>query len=846
MSEKEHTEEMEIDLLELFKSVMSRLWIVAICFVVCTGLAIFYLVNATPIYETEASLMVEPLSESSNLSNLFSTAAFSGSDNISTELELLNSRSTYRRALAKMDLTRYVNSDGVRYSDFEQPLDYGNLKDKVSYSSVQDTNFIQIKVQDPSPEFAMDFCNALAESFSDTLTEISRNSARSQLEFVQGQIPRVEEELQAATIRLSEFQRDNSVLQLTEESKLLLAKLSYYALVEEPLKQEKSEAEKLIAAFEEAEPGLVDVRLGYCDGEEAAALLEDVAAWFREELLYDVLISTSQSQLQVLSRSQSERYYNLTQMLAEAEVDIENSLISSSTLVDLRYASAVAQYLVADLKLSVLSSEQLALDEELAKLPDIERQITELQAEVQLYQQLSLNLRQMESETAMLEASINENVTSVDAAELPTVPVSPSMLKTVFIGAFLGIFAGVGLAVVLGLVDKTIKNRADLEKCVGSDVPMLGWIPLMKVRKRRGRIEIPAEQTEGTDASLSGYMSSNPDDRRERIVLSVNPMSFMSERYKHIASALIYGRKLSSHHVTVCSPGKSDGKTTTLANIAYALALNGKRVLVVDFDLRVPAVAKAFQVKRSEKGIVDILMGKAKIEDCIRQPFSNLPNLNILGVGRTHIVPSVVLQTDLLENFVGQVNPIYDFIFFDAPPLSCASELMTIARVVPEVFIVTRAGISRTDEVKLLLKDLESCGAHIVGTCLNGLALKETSFGQKGSYGAYGYGYSTNENTENIKRNYVFSPREYSRIYKAQLKHRLKDDDEDLYDAPLAFPHGIRHWQDEDTAMPSDGGSVSDTAEKGFSEESRKFDVNELDSFLSEIENDEDAAGRKE
>ena len=836
MSEQENeVEEMEISISDLFKSVISRIWIIILCFVVCTALAVFYVQTATPIYEVSTSIMVEPIGESSDLSNLFGTA-ISNTGKISTEIEIMNSRTTYRNALSKLDLTQYTTAEGVRYSDLEHPLDYETLKESVSITPVKDTNFVRISVKNSSPEFARDFCNMLAESYSDMLTGISRNSVESQLEFVSSQIPEIERELENASLKLSRFQKEYSILQMEEESKLDLAKLGYYSLVEEPLMEERLDAEKILRDAEFENPELADIRIAYTASEDVEMILSDIYAWYREELLYDVLASTAKSQIQVLSKSQSERYYALTLMMEEAIVELENNLINISDLVDVEYAAALSQYLVSWVKLDVLADEKLVLNEKLSRLPEIERQLTELKADVQLYHQLSLKLREMESETALLKASVKNNVTSIDKAELPIKPVAPSKFKIVILGAFLGIFAGAGIAVVLGLLDRTIKNRDDLSKALGPDIPMLGWIPLSKPANssdiRKKEMEKEEKRSENPEA-----------DVRSSLAMAAKPMSFISERYKHIAYALIYGRTLGNQHITVCSTDKSDGKSSTLANIAYALALNGKRVLVVDLDIRKPSVDDIFEITDSEKGIVDLLLGKEPIDRCIRVPYPELPGLNTIGVGKVSIVPSLVIQSDRISSFIKAVDKYYDFIFFDAPPLTFASEIMTIAHVVPDVFLVTRAGITRSDDVKLLKTELSSCKANIVGVCLNGLALKETSFGnrrrdgsQKSGYGyGYGYGYGESGGEERIRRDYVFSPKKYRKIYQNQVSSRFKTDEgRYLYDAPLAFPDGMKM---EDEVRSSVFTSFDAGGESG---------IGDMDSFLSAIENDADASGKRE
>ncbi len=803
-------EEMEISISELIESVLSRIWIVILSFIVMVALAVVYLIKAVPIYETSASMMVQPISKSSSLSNMLSLSLGS-SNSINTEIELLSSRTTFDNALAKLDLTRYVDSEGVRYSDFEQPLKYEGLREKVSFQTVDNTSFVKITVQDQNPLFASDFCNALALSYSELLTGLARNSAQNQLDFVASQIPVVEQMLSDSTMALSEFQKDNGVLRLTEQNQVLLMKLSYYSLIRTPLEYEISEADKILSSLN-ADPALY-AAVG--ENSAVADLLDDISNYYVELLSFDVLAASSNRQNQVLSASQQARYYSVSQMQDSAKASLERIIEDEAAAylspVDARsFASAYVQKLIGTTSVAVLDSEEASLDDELMKMPDMQRRLLELQGDVEINQQLLLKLREMESETALLRASIIDNVTSIDSALVPEKPVSPQKAKTLLIAGFLGIFAGVGLSVVLGLTDKRIKDRTDLAKAVGDGIPILGWIPLELKKPQPGK------------------------DGRVGLALYRNPMSFMSERYKHVASSIIYGKKLESRYITVCSPGKTDGKTTTVANIAYALALNGKRVLVVDLDLRKPAVENVFEVRHSKFGLVDVLSGDVDASEAIRIPYANLRSLHIMGAGSNVVVPSIVIQVDPLRRFLSEVGPHYDYIFFDAPPLSYASELLTIASIAPEVLIVARAGISNIPEVRLLIDELRSGSANIIGACLNGLALDSTSFGIKSGYG-YG-GYSKNESENKIiRRTYLRKPGKYASIYRRDLKVRHVEKDASLWKlAELAYPDGLSERKQEEHKGPA-------VRNAGPAEVSAC-----VDDFLSEIENDDEARGKKE
>ncbi len=805
MSENERNDDMEIDLVALFKSIFSNLWITVLAFIIAVAAAVVYLMNAVPTYEATASIMVEPFNDI-NLSSIFD-AGFSTSRNISTELEILNSRTTYRNAIEKLDLSQYETSDGTPYSELENPLTYESLQNMVTVSPVSDTPYLNITVTSSNPEFARDFCNAFIESYSDVLTGIARTSASNQLEFISAEIPKMEERLVEASTKLSNFQSENSMLQLSEENRMLLLQMSYLTMARDPLLMEVEETRRYISDFESLYEGLSDIRARWEQDQVVANDLDSIISWYNETIYYDFLGSTSNNQSSPLSASQQARYYTLTQMMSSTETNLENYLSGMLSGIlqgegALEYAGYFVQMTLGQRRLDVIDSLLANINVELDKVPSLERMQMELESEVEGYQQLVLSLREAESQTALFESSITENVTLIDEAVLPEIPVSPQKAKVLLIAGFLGIFIGLGISVLYFLMDKRIKNKEDLKKALSSSVPILGWIPLK-----------------------------NAEDKGERgIDLSLDPMSFISERYKHIASAMIYGKRLESKAITICSPGKNDGKTTTLANIAYALALNGKKVLVVDMDLRMPNLENVFEVRHSDVGIVDVLSGEVRAEDAIRIPYDEVPNLHIIGTGKNMIVPSIVIQAKALSEFISGVEGYYDYIFFDAPPLLYASELLTIASVARGVLIVARAGISTSDEVRALCDGLRDSSANIIGAALNGLALDDSSSSDKHSYGyGYGYGYMPKKDGEQIKKQYVKKKGRYGRIYKAQMKARLRRKENS------SWPEAKKAY------FPSRKEEKEDVKARENSTLKRN-----IDDYLSAIEADDDAKGRKQ
>ena len=348
------------------------------------------------------------------------------------------------------------------------------------------------------------------------------------------------------------------------------------------------------------------------------------------------------------------------------------------------------------------------------KMPDIERQLAELQSEVTVYETMEVSLLQMLHEAKLLDASVVDNVTEIDMAMVPEKPVSPRKLLIMAAAGMMGLLCGALLAIVLEFSDRSISTVEELKKLLPEDVPFLGWIPLMKTKgKARQR-----------------YRGS---------IVHSDPSSYESERYKLLASNFMFGSENRSRVVSVCSTTKGEGKTSIMANIAVSLTQNGYSVLLVDGDLRLPSCEQYFDLKPAKKGLVDVVLEKAELDDVLVYPIDDLESLMLLPCGTKPPIPSMIYYHENFSKLLEGLRTRFDIILIDAPPLEFGSELMSLSKVTSETLIVARAGIASGDVLSDVIERFKNSGTKIAGVCLNGL-IPNSSVSLYNSYG-YGYGY---------------------------------------------------------------------------------------------------------
>ena len=750
--ENRQIEDDEIDLLELVKSCFRHKLMIALFFVVAVAAAVGYLIMTVPTYEASVTIMVKPI----NSSTASLTSLIGGSDltssKIATEIELMKSRLNLNNALAMLNLDDYETRDGVKYSEFEKPLTAKSFTESVTVSTVKDTNLVSITVKNSSPEFARDYANALATSYNNLLTDIARTATQTSLEFLENQIPQNLAETEKATKALAEFQVENNIMQVTQDSKEALLSYNYLIKRKAPLLLEIAEAEAIIAQY----PGLPSYETVIAD-EKVRAYCDDISSSLEEILRYDLLQLSTQTTAAktTLNTNQENRYFNLNQSVDSLKKEM-SQYISDSIDADLStalaYAKAMTQKIAAEVEVKLLDAEAERNSAFLETVPEIERQLSDLQTQVEIYTQMSVALMQMLQEAKLKESAISDNVSEIDMAELPEKPIAPKKAMILMAAAVLGTGLGCLLAIVIEFTDKSIYTVEQLKELLPADVPFLGWIPMIK-RKEKER-----------------YFGS---------VVLRQPNSFESEKYKHIASTALFGTKKKNRVISVCSSGMNIGKTSVMVNLAVVFAQQGKKVLLIDGDLRMPSCESFFNLEHGGLGFVDVLVDDVPLEECIVQPVAELSTLHLLPCGTKPKVPSIVFAQESFPAVMEKLRGMYDIVMFDAPPVNFAAEFMDIVSVSDEVLIVARAGITQKEYMSEVIETVKNTNVRITGVCLN--AYVDQKGGKKQSYG-YGYEYysgsgSDSENISSIvKKISIFTSRRsfYRRRYKHDLSYRSK------------------------------------------------------------------------
>ena len=280
-------------------------------------------------------------------------------------------------------------------------------------------------------------------------------------------------------------------------------------------------------------------------------------------------------------------------------------------------------------------------------------------------------------------------------------------------GAIVGLGIGLVLVLLHVLAMRTIRSESELRSLL--NVPCLGTLPFSQVKKRR------------------------KNARREINILYDTNRSDYIEAMRLVRTRL--ERQLEGKQVLmVTSSISGEGKSTVAANLAISMALKGKRVILVDCDLRNPTVASIFNLTREFPGLISVLRGQTALEDSlyeVKDRNKNSIGLTLIPGGKRESSLVEILGSEAMSNLIAQLREKADIVILDTPPSAMLVDAMMLVRHVDAVAYVIMSDYARRRYILKGVEELSNSDAPIVGCILNG---GSTSSGGYGSYG-YRYGY---------------------------------------------------------------------------------------------------------
>lgn len=696
--------EKEFDIKEILFLLKRHIYLFLSVIIITMTLTAAYIYRAVSIYKSTVSIEIEPrganvLQDGMEVVSSGSQGYYwSNREYYSTQYEIIQSRTVSEKVMelipgdnmldylgidtSKIDPEKITNIDPVKM-----------LQSKITVSPKKNSNIVEISVEDPDPEKAAFLANSVASAYIDFNLEKRYFATRDAASWLLDQSMNLKKSLEDSEKLLFDFKQNNNVLATTFEAKqdLLATKIEKFT---NTLTDQEIKRNALAARIEEYSK----VNLDDTDGSFLKEVSRDNQMINGIKLKYLETVST----LVETGKFYGEKHPKVLGLYAEKD-KLKESLKNE-------IESVVKSY---DLELKTLDKE---IEKNRKMLSDVQTEAImlnkldidygKLKREVETNKKMFDIVLQRTKEADLSSLLKNNNVKVIDKAIVTSVPVRPMKKMILLIGMIIALVLALISILLYEFFDTRFRNFQEFETVTKK--PLLGIIPSFEVASSADLKEIAFEEKKHSFA-IESFRSIRTNIRLSTPDIKINTM-------------------------LITSSVTQEGKTTVSANIAVSYSIAGKKVLLVDADMRKPRVHKLFGIK-NETGLSTLIVGDNTIDQVIRK--NVYEGLDVITCGPIPPNPAEILESERFHNVVGELSGRYDLVIFDSPPLSPVSDGATIASIVDGVIVVVNISKTPRDVFKLAVAKIIKPGIHFLGTIINNFDTKHDR--KFKSYYSYSY-----------------------------------------------------------------------------------------------------------
>ena len=366
-----------------------------------------------------------------------------------------------------------------------------------------------------------------------------------------------------------------------------------------------------------------------------------------------------------------------------------------------------------DAQIAVISQDIVTLSAKVKTLPNIEQDLLRLTRDVKVNSELYISLLTSAQQLRLVKEGKVGNVRVVDAPVVPEQAIQPKRIQIIAISGVLGLLMGVALAFLRNSLRPGIKDAADIES--HTNLHVFATLPHS------------LEQTK-----IFNQLENNKPGKH--LLGSLAPNDPCVESLRSLRTAVQFAMLDAPNNVVVfAGPTPSIGKSFVSSNFSAVLGAGGKRVLLIDADMRKGYLHRVFGLERGD-GLNELLTGTRTLDQVLHR--SVAPNLDLITTGTLPSNPAELLMSPVTAQLLQTLSAQYDLVMIDTPPILAVSEAQAVASHAGTVFLVARAEITSLGELNESTKRLAQAGVQVKGVIFNDL---DTA---RQRYGGHGYKYS--------------------------------------------------------------------------------------------------------
>ncbi len=748
--------ESDLHLLDYWRAVRKRLWLVISIVVLVGLLSLVYVVRKPDVYQAGARVQVDLENNAALVGK--SPYVFGPTNDpvyFNTQLQILVSPGLMRRVVKTLDLEHnpdfFKGNSSQKRSAWQtiksmagmggqkkpdanaQPSDQLQLRTTVAAASAREdlaeakrlapyvsailgglkvepvketrglykeTRLIDISFTHTDPDVASKVVNAIAETYVYNNLEKKSESNTTTGDFLQKRIAELQQTIRTDEERLVNYAKSNQIISLDANQNTVVERLA-------GLNRQLMEAEnaRILAEsqYNAAKvPGKANA-LAEVDAKQA----EDI-----ETKLAD--LRQKRAQLLVDATEEAPEVKEVDQQISELDRQVKEIRNRKSTTLltnlETQYKQTLAREQELRRSFEKQRGETLTQNEAAINYRIIQQEITTNKT-------LLDNLLQRSKENDVIMASKPNNISVIDYAIPPDGPIGPNRTRTVFVALFLSLGLGIGLALLLEYLDDTVHSTDEVERLL--HLPALAVIPAAAGNSNRRLIAGP-----GALQKRNGNPGDNPE-----LLMNVDGRSPLAEAYRHLRTSVLLstaGRAPRSLLVTSSLPG--EGKTTTAVNTAVSLSQTGASVVIIDADMRRPRLRSIFGLTENA-GLSSILSNELSDTEVLSiLTKEEKTGLHVLTAGPIPPNPAELLGSEQMRRLLATLQSQFKHVVVDSPPVSSFTDGVLISSLVDGVLLVVHGGKSSRHVVKRSRQLLQDVGAKIFGVVLNNVNLQSHDY----------------------------------------------------------------------------------------------------------------------
>lgn len=727
MSNEEMYFEKEVHLLDYLKVLQKRKSTIYTTIAIIMVLTAVYTFSTTPLYEASAKLLIEQ-SEKDPLSN----SGYVGRDPefLSTQAQIIKSTSVGLKVVDMLHLdtadekvlnprpvgfslvaiktavidwikgsvTALFNVIGIADAEISSQTAMAEeeaaaraeaiaetITEHIDVKPARDSRIVSLTYRSPNPVLAADIVNSVSKAFIDKTFDMKMEVSGYSLKWMTEKAEDERKKLEASERALQQYMEENDIVTIENKVTITPQKLSEINGRLIDTQARRKELEAIYHSLTRLPPDL-----------SGAQSIQVIATDPAIRAIRDQILEAEKRNMD-LSKKYGAKHPVMQRALAD--LDILNSKIQQET-------KRIMQSVRNELDLVTLNENeyQKLLDEtkqDAVRLNERFIQYDILKREVEMNKQMYNALITRINEQNVAEQAQSVKVWVVEKAKPPEDPAKPNKKRNLLLGLVLALFSGCGLAFFLEYLDNTVKSPDDIEE--RHDLPVLGTVNLLD----------PKIKNKGNETTWKDKSTAFTE-------------SFNSIRTAVMLSAAVTAPK----SLLVTSSAPEEGKSTITTNLAISMAHAGKKVLLIDADMRKPRGHNIFNVPNNY-GLSNYLAG-ADASEVLQK--TSIKNLDIITSGPIPPNPSELLISDRTQKLVKDLESQYDLILFDSPPVLTVSDALIISKQVEGVLLVARASKTPYTALEKGLRSLDNVGAKIIGAVLNAMDLKKDGDYYYGAY----------------------------------------------------------------------------------------------------------------